>query len=89
MEKKNNLQFNAIFHPEVEGGFTVVIPSLPGCVTYGKNIKEAQEMAADAIQGYLASLKKHNEPIPESDEANFISSISISKIKTNKNLSYV
>lgn len=86
MEKKNNLQFNAIFHPEPEGGFTVIIPSLPGCVTYGKDIKEAQKMAVDAIEGYLVSLKKHREPIPESDEATFISNIRISK---NKNLSYV
>lgn len=68
--------YNLIFRPEPEGGFTVIVPSLPGCVSYGKNLKEAKKMAQDAIGGYIASLKKHNEPIP-SDEDNFISSIEL------------
>lgn len=83
---KNNIQYNAIFHPELEGGFTVIIPSLPGCITYGRDIQEAQKMAADAIKGYLISLKKHKEPIPLSDETNLISTI---KIVKNKTFSYV
>jgi len=58
------LHYNLIFKPEPEGGFTVIIPSLPGCVTYGKNLEEAKRMASDAILGYLQSLKKHHEPIP-------------------------
>ena len=44
---------------EPEGGFTVTVPALPGCVTYGKTVAEAQFMAADAISCYLASVKKH------------------------------
>jgi len=75
------LQFNVIFRPEPEGGFTVLVPSLPGCITYGRNIKEAQKMAADAIKGYIVSIKKHREPMPASDESNFISTIRISKDK--------
>lgn len=57
--------FNAIFQPEPEGGFTVIVPSLPGCVTYGETIAEAKEMAVEAIQGYIESLEKHDEPIPD------------------------
>lgn len=68
-KKRNFLHFNLIFRPEREGGFTVVVPSLPGCVTYGKNLKEAKEMAADAIRGYLASVKKHKEEIIGDDES--------------------
>ena len=30
------LSYNVIFKPEVEGGFTVIVPALPGCVSYGK-----------------------------------------------------
>lgn len=71
-----NLKFNVIYSPEPEGGFTVVVPSLPGCVTYGSDLLEAKKMAVDAIEGYLASLKKHDDPIP-SDDVSFISSISI------------
>jgi antitoxin HicB len=69
-----NPRYNAVFRAEPEGGFTVIIPALPGCVTYGKNLTEAKRMATDAVDAYLASLKKHREPIP-SDENSFISSI--------------
>ena len=75
---KNILHYNVIFRPEREGGFTVVVPSLPGCVTYGKSLKEAKTMVADAIEGYIASLKKHKEPIP-TDEENFFTSVDIKK----------
>ena len=37
--------YNLIFKTEPEGGFTVSVPSLPGCVTYGKNLTEAKKMA--------------------------------------------
>jgi len=70
------LHYNLIFKPEVEGGFTVIVPSLPGCITYGKNLEEAKEMARDAIEGYLHSLKKHKETIP-SDVDNFVATIDI------------
>ncbi len=74
MEKA--FKYNIIFRPEPEGGFTAIIPSLPGCVTYGKNLLEAKKMATDAIEGYIASLKKHHEPIP-SDEENFFTSVEV------------
>ena len=74
----DNLNYNLVFRSEPEGGFTVIVPSLPGCVTYGKNLTEAKEMARDAILGYIESLKKHNEPVP-SDEASFIGSIQLTQ----------
>ena len=68
--------YTVIFKPEPEGGFTTIVPSLPGCVTYGKDLPEARAMAADAIAGYVASLKKHGDPVP-SDDASFIASVGI------------
>jgi antitoxin HicB len=50
--------------PEPEGGFTVIVPALPGCVTFGRTLTEAKKMAKDAISGYFKSLRKHNELIP-------------------------
>jgi predicted RNase H-like HicB family nuclease len=75
MEK--TLQYNVIFKAEPEGGFTATVPTLPGCISFGKDITEAKDMIIDAIQGYIASLKKHNEPVP-SDTENFVSLISLS-----------
>ena len=51
-------QFEAIFTPEKEGGFTALVPLLPGCVSYGKTLEEAKKMIADAIDGYIFSMKK-------------------------------
>ncbi len=79
--EKTKLQFNVIFRPEPEGGFTVIVPALPGCISYGRNLKEARQMALDAIGGYAASLKKHKEFIP-SDEETFISSVRLSLSKS-------
>jgi len=71
-------RYNVIFRPEPEGGFSVIVPSLPGCVTYGRDLKEAKKMATDAIKGYIASLRKHKEPIP-TDEESFFTSVEIKK----------
>ena len=49
-----------------EGSYIVSCPQLPGCVTQGETAEEALAMIKDAIQGYLASLQKHGEPIPPS-----------------------
>ncbi len=62
--KKSRAHFNVVLRPEPEGGFTAIVPALPGCVTYGKTLLEAKKMAKDAISGYIESLKKHGEPIP-------------------------
>ncbi|MEM2145237.1 MAG: type II toxin-antitoxin system HicB family antitoxin [Candidatus Jordarchaeaceae archaeon] len=53
---------------EPEGGYTVVVPSLPGCVTYGDTIEEAIRAAKEAIELYLESLKEHGEEIPTEEE---------------------
>lgn len=61
---KQHGHFNVVLRPEPEGGFTAIVPALPGCVTHGRTLEEAKEMAKDAIAGYIESLRKHNEPIP-------------------------
>ncbi len=66
--KKSRGHFNIVLRPEPEGGFAAMVPILPGCVTYGRTLAEAKEMAKDAISGYIESLKKHKEPIPTDDE---------------------
>jgi len=75
---KKALRYNVILKPELAGGFTAIVPSLPGCITYGKDLKEAKEMVVDAIEGYITSLKKHKEAIP-TDEDNFFASVEIKK----------
>lgn len=66
--KRARYHLNIVLRPEPEGGFTAVVPALPGCVTYGRTLTEAKAMARDAASGYIASLRKHGEPIPTDDE---------------------
>ena len=57
----DQLRYTIFFQPEPEGGFTVAVPALPGCVTYGRDLEEVKKMAVDAIGGYLASVCKHQK----------------------------
>jgi len=50
--------------PEPDNGYTVTVPSLPGCITYGDDIEQAIAMAKEAIELYLESLAAHGELIP-------------------------
>lgn len=54
--------------PEPEGGYTISVPSLPGCISYGKTFEEAIEMIKDAMEGWLAVAREEGMPIPEQFE---------------------
>lgn len=56
--------FTVLFEPAEEGGFVVTCPALPGLVTEGDTMEEARENAADAIRGYIESLRKDGLPVP-------------------------
>ena len=54
-----------MLHKEPDGGYTVSVPALPGCITYGENVEEAIEMARDAIDLYIEELQSRGEHIPD------------------------
>ena len=64
---EHSYQINLI--PDEEGGYTVVVPLLPGCVSYGGTIEEAAANARGAIELHLENLAAHNQPIPPGDES--------------------
>lgn len=59
-----SLTYKVLLKPEPEGGFTVNVPVLPGCITYGETLDEAKINAQEAIELYIESLKEHGEDIP-------------------------
>ncbi len=61
------LTYKIRLQKEQEGGYTVIVPSLPGCITYGTDIDEAITMAKEAIELYIESLAEHGEEIPTED----------------------
>ena len=62
----NEYQYTVILYPEPdEGGYSVIVPALPGCVTQGETLEEAIAMAKDAIRLYVETLRAEGEPVPE------------------------
>jgi len=64
------MKFRVLIEPDENGVFVAECPSLPGCISQGQTRAEAVVNIRDAIQGYLASLAKHNEaaPLPINEE---------------------
>ena len=63
--QSHKVQYTAVFEPHEKGGYTVTVPALKGCVTEGRDLDEARLMVKDAIEGYVESLLKDHEPIPD------------------------
>ena len=57
--------YKIMLQKEPEGGYTVVVPALPGCITYGENVDEAIAMAKEAIDIYIEELQSRGETIPD------------------------
>ena len=53
--------YRVIYEPLAEGGFQVIVPALPGIVTFGRTIEEVREMAQDAIVCHIRGLLKDQE----------------------------
>jgi len=62
------LNYRILLRKEPEGGYTVIVPSLPGCITFGDSIEKAIKMAKEAIELYIESLREHGEAIPTEEE---------------------
>jgi antitoxin HicB len=57
------LNYRVILKQEQDRGYTAIVPSLPGCITYGENLEQTMTMVKEAIELYIESLKAHGEPI--------------------------
>jgi predicted RNase H-like HicB family nuclease len=57
--------YKVIFEPQEEGGYTVTVPSLPGCISEGDTYDEALANIKEAIALYLESLQADGLPVPE------------------------
>jgi antitoxin HicB len=58
------MKFRVVIAQDEDGVFIAQCPALPGCVSQGKTRKEAEANVKEAIQGYIESLRNHDEPIP-------------------------
>ncbi len=51
-----------------EGGYTVTVPALSGCITQGDTVEQCIKRAREAIIGYIESLRIEGEQMPEEHE---------------------
>jgi predicted RNase H-like HicB family nuclease len=45
--------------------FSAYVPDLPGCVTTGKSIEDAEAGIREAMSLYLDTLREDGKPVPE------------------------
>jgi predicted RNase H-like HicB family nuclease len=58
------MKYRICFEQDEDGMFIATCPALPGCVSEGHTRAEATANVKQAIEGYLRSLHRHNEPVP-------------------------
>lgn len=63
MENPKLLTFKILLHKEPAGEYTVTVPALPGCITYGENIDHAIDMAKEAIELYISEQRESGKEI--------------------------
>ncbi len=47
------MKLRVVLEPSEEGGYTALVPSLPGCISEGENPEEAMKNIQEAIELYL------------------------------------
>ena len=62
------MKLKVVFEPSDEGGFTVYVPSLPGCISEGESFEEAMANIKEAIELYL----EEEEPLSLSEKAQIV-----------------
>jgi len=60
------MNIKVVLEPSEEGGYTVCVPSLPGCISEGDTIEEALTNIQEAIELYLEPVE---DEFPMSKEA--------------------
>lgn len=58
------MQYRIFIEQDEDGMFIAEVPALPGCISQGKTRNDALNNIREAIQAYLESLQKHQEPVP-------------------------
>ena len=61
------MKFAIVIEPDEDGFFVASCPALPGCHSQGRTREEAIANITEAIKGYIASMRKHGEPVPQAD----------------------
>lgn len=75
--KHKILKYDVVFEEQTGGGYTVTVPSLPGCISEGDTFEEAKANIEEAIIAYLESIVKDGEELPKDDKNVFVGQVSV------------
>jgi predicted RNase H-like HicB family nuclease len=72
------LEYNVLFTAESEGGYSVIVPDLPGCISQGDTFEEAEANIKEAIELYLEEADPELYHVtPQQNQQQFIRSVQI------------
>ena len=64
--------YTGLVHKDPDSDYGVSFPDLPGCITAGRTVEEAREMAAEALALHLEGLAEYGEEIPKPSSADTV-----------------
>jgi len=67
-ETEDNMKIKVYLEPSDEGGYTVIVPSLPGCISEGETKEEAIKNIKEAIELYLEPVEDDFLAISNAEE---------------------
>jgi predicted RNase H-like HicB family nuclease len=71
-----NMRVKVVFEASDEGGYTVYVPGLPGCISEGDTAEEARGNILEAIALYLEPTNDPGAPGPAT-AGSFVDELSI------------
>ncbi len=69
------MRFKVVLEPSDEGGYTVYVPALPGCISEGDTIEEALKNIREAIELYLEPVE--DDLVPTMGEKTIVQEIEL------------
>ena len=60
-----------VIHKDPDSDYCVIVPDLPGCITAGDTLDDAQNQALEAIQCHIEGMLLDGEPIPEAKDLTY------------------
>ncbi len=61
------MKLKVILEPSVEGGFTIIVPSLPGCISEGETKEEALANVQESVELYLETVEDDSDYAPNEE----------------------
>lgn len=60
-----------VIHKDSDSDYCVTVPDLPGCITAGDTLEDAQNQVLEAIQCHIEGMLLDGESVPEAKEIAF------------------